>query len=244
MDQIRNEAGGRYVVILPRMTKRQANQSWPVIFINGDEELLDFMKEEALLPLTHAVAVMALSSCRQDDFTPWPGPPLNSRFPAFGGKADAWLAWLMRHVLPAVREEYPVSSKRSETGLLGQSLGGMAALYAQMTDCSKAFGRIAAISPSCWYPGFLDRFQAGLKHIPDTAYYVSCGEAEGAKSVDIKREMVRNNRRLIEFLTEIQGKERVVSHWDDGGHRDYLEERYRRAFNWLQQDRSQSGLHR
>lgn len=235
MDQIRNEDGRQYVTILPKeMEREEGKKDWPVILVNGDGDLLDFMRKEKLLPLNHAVAVVAVSFCRQDDFTPWPEPSLNARFPAFGGKADAWLSWLKDHVLPAVREEYPVSKERKRTGMVGQSLGGLAALYAQMTDCYEEFGRIAAISPSCWYPEFLDRFPEGLKHNPDTSWYISCGTEEGAKAQDIKRSMVGNNRRLVKFLTDVQGSERVVSHWDDGGHRDYLVMRYRRAFLWLQ----------
>lgn len=235
MDQMRNGNGRSYVVILPKGMEGEGDKKdWPLIFINGDRDLLAYMREERLLPLTHAVSVMAISGCRQDDFTPWPGPSLNAGFPDFGGKADSWLGWIKHEVLPEVRGEYPVSGERKKTGLLGQSLGGLAALYAQTTDCCEDFGRIAAVSPSCWYPDFLARLKDGLLYRPDTSWYVSCGKAEGAESADRKKDMVCNNQKLLKFLTETQGAEWVTSYWDDGGHRDYLKERYRKAFLWLQ----------
>lgn len=239
MNQILDDNGSAYVVFYPKGADGEADKDedkgdWPLILINGDKDLLDFMRGEKLLPLTHAVAVMALSPCRQDDFTPWPEPPLNTKFPAFGGKADEWLLWLKHGILPAVREKHPVSREAGRTALLGQSLGGLLALYAQMTDCANDFGRIAAVSPSCWYPEFLERFKRDMKPCPDTAFYISCGTAEGERARDIKRNMVSNNRKLLEFLVETQGAGLVTSYWDDGGHKDYLSKRYQKAFLWLQ----------
>lgn len=232
MKEIKEMDGKKYAVFLPGETS--ASRPWPILLLNGDADMLKLLEQEKLLPLKCCLAVMPLSDNRLDDFTPWPKPALNSRFPDFGGRADVYLSWVTDGLIPHIRCTYPVSQSPAKTGMLGQSLGGLAALYSQTVCGGNVFGHTAAISPSCWYPGFLPHMKSHLPKTSDTRWFISCGRKEGMGHGDIKRNAPVKALLMMEMLTARYGKDQVLFHWDDGGHGDFLPLRYRLALSWME----------
>lgn len=239
MHEIKKLDERNYAVFLPR--EASARRPWPLILLNGDSSMLSLLEREGLLPLKGCLAVMPLSKNRLDDFTPWPEKALNSRFPDFGGKADDYLSWISKELLPKVQSSYPVSSTPEGTGLLGQSLGGLLALYSQTVPQGGSFGNVAAISPSCWYPGFLSYMETHLPDQSDTRWFISSGMEEGKGHPDIKQNAVLQNRRMTELLAKQYGNENVSTQWDNGGHHDDLPFRYSHALSWLENASNASG---
>lgn len=233
MDE-KNELSGRsYGVFLP--WEAAARTPWPVILLNGDASMLALLEEEGLLPLKNCLVVMSLSENRLDDFTPWPERALNSRFPDFGGKAGNYLAWIAEDLLPYIQGTYPVCQTPSGRGMLGQSLGGLLVLYAQTIRKWNVFGHEAAISPSCWYPGFIPYMEANLPDQSQTRWFISCGTKEGKGQFDIKKSGVQKSRRMMALLREQYGEQQVWEQWDNGGHHDNLPLRYKHALSWLEE---------
>lgn len=232
MYEIKELDGRGYAIFLPR--EAAAKTPWPLILLNGDASMLELLERERLLPLKRCLGVMPLSKNRLDDFTPWPERALSSRFPDFGGKADEYLSWIWGVLLPSIQGEYPVSNSPAETGMLGQSLGGLLTLYIQTGRPGTRFGYAAAISPSCWYPGFLPYMKDHLPEYSDTRWYISCGTEEGKGHPDIKQNSVQQSRCMMEFLTKRYGNAHVTTQWDQGGHHDHLPLRYGRALSWLE----------
>lgn len=232
MNEIQEQSGRAYTVFLPQ--EPEANTPWPLILLNGDPSMLELLERENLLPLKRCLAVMPLSENRLDDFTPWPKQALNSRFPDFGGKAEIYLSWMVTVLLPHIWREYPVCTSSDGTGMLGQSLGGLLALYSQTVYAGKAFGHAAAISPSCWYPGFLSYMEKNLPKRWDTRWYLSCGTEEGKGQVGVKQSAVLQSRRMMELLAKQYGTNHVAVQWDKGGHHDNLPLRYKHALSWME----------
>ena len=118
------------------------------------------------------------------DLTPWPSDPVFGKV-GFGDGARRTLDMLLGKVLPQLGEELPnMGEKQSQLAkqlpnvgkpyICGYSLAGLFALWAAYeTD---AFAGAAAVSPSVWYPGWLD--YAGKNEIKVPEVYLSLGLKE------------------------------------------------------------------
>lgn len=108
------------------------------------------------------------------DFSPWPAPRAFSGGEDFAGGADRYLETLLRTLLPAIEAKLPHPPR--VRCLAGYSLAGLFAVYA----CTKTdrFDRIASLSGSLWYDGFLSYLQStGLRRTLDFAFF-SLGDRE------------------------------------------------------------------
>ena len=87
-----------------------------------------------------------------DDLTPWPADPIFKKGKPFGGKAEDYLARLETEIIPSIEREMGIVP--DERWLLGVSLAGLFAVWASAR--SRLFSRIASISGSFWYHGFVE----------------------------------------------------------------------------------------
>ncbi len=60
-------------------------------------------------------------------------------------RADFYLDWIKKALIPFIEENYPVSRKRPDRFLIGSSMGGLISLYALMST-PKTFGGSACLS--------------------------------------------------------------------------------------------------
>jgi predicted alpha/beta superfamily hydrolase len=111
---------------------------------------------------------------REAELTPW---PTEGR----GGRADAFLDWVVHAVVPRTRERFLLPEGALGAVVGGASWGGLLALHAHFAY-PHLFGGALALSPSCWVGNFA--IFESLRHRerpPFSRIYIDCGgrEAEG-----------------------------------------------------------------
>jgi enterochelin esterase family protein len=84
-----------------------------------------------------------------------------------------YLAFLTDELIPHVEARLPVSGKREERGILGTSMGGLAALYFAYAR-PNVFGMAAVQSPAFWVKPEIFAFCEQAKNLP-VKLYLSCG---------------------------------------------------------------------
>lgn len=192
----------------------------PVIFLVGESE------ERAaglLAAVQKAKWNCALAAVPVSDWnaqlSPWPGKAVFRGGEDFAGGADAFFDALMAEVPRILRE-----AGSDCACIMGYSLAGLFALYAATkTD---AFARVAALSPSVWYEGFLDYF---AKNLPAKGrFYLSLGRKEEKTGNAVLRTVGDNLRAVQQMLGED-----VPLAMHDGGHYTDVEKRMIAAIEWL-----------
>lgn len=163
------------------------------------------------------------------DFTPWPAEAVWEGEP-FSGEGENYLRFLTDHALPYLSNKYGVSDAADRL-IAGYSLGGLFALWvACETD---AFGQVASLSGSTWYPGFIEYVKM---HMPreNQRVYLSLGDREPFGGPPVLREVGRCTEELYALL---QAAERDVKfEWNRGGHAKGVENRWRKALRWAAAD--------
>lgn len=165
-----------------------------------------------LLP-TPRPALAALSGVDWNrDLSPWTMPKVFQRGEDFGGGGPAFLDTLTRCILPEVEKELgfiPVSRV-----IAGYSLAGLFALWtATRTDC---FNRVASMSGSLWFDGFMDYFASRpVSNRLDQAY-LSLGDQEKNTANRRMASVEECTCRAAELLKK-QGIE-VTCELNSGGH--------------------------
>lgn len=117
---------------------------------------------------------------------------------------------------------------RNKTIFLGgYSLSGLFSLWA--TYNSKTIQGIAAVSPSVWYPGFLE-FVKG--HSPYAgSIYLSLGKKEEKTKNEMVSKVGMNIRSIYEDLKEKSCS--TILEWNEGNHFQEPEIRTAKGFLWL-----------
>lgn len=114
------------------------------------------------------------------DMSPWAGPSLTKRGEPFAGGADAYLPVLERIM---AKVERMFDFKPLWRGLVGYSMAGLFALYTlYRTD---VFDRIASVSGSLWYWGFVDYVSEHTAVNRPQCIYMSLGDKEGQVKDDV-----------------------------------------------------------
>lgn len=156
------------------------------------------------------------------DLSPWEAPSVFGDR-AFSGGAAETLDWLLMELLPALRAEAPDRA----FFLGGYSLAGLFALWAAYrTD---AFAGVAAVSPSVWFPGFLD---ACRESEPQTGVvYLSLGEREAATRQPVMATVETAIRALQKMLCDAGVP--CCLEWNPGNHFQDVEQRMAKGFRFL-----------
>ena len=160
------------------------------------------------------------------DFTPWPAPGIREG-EVFSGEAGAYLDFLTGTALPYLEREFGASRRPEERGILGYSLGGLLALWAQRQG--KTFRLAGSLSGSLWYPGWLDYLE---EHPPrrEEKVYLSLGDREEYGGPPLLRTVGDCTRRAHQ-LYEASGAETVLE-WNRGGHGKGVDGRWSKALAW------------
>ncbi len=116
--------------------------------------------EEKLPSLSQELPPALLFFAQADgdrDFTPWPAPGVREG-ETFTGEAEAYLRSSPRPPCPIWKKNTGPAPGRRGRAILGYSLGGLFALWAQRQG--GAFQAAGSLSGSLWYPGWLDYSKA------------------------------------------------------------------------------------
>ena len=106
----------------------------------------------------------------EDDLTPWPTDAMGKDEGRAGARDT--LNRITDEIIKDISDRYPLADRRYY--LVGYSLAGLFALWA--TYNSDIFAGAAAVSPSVWYPGWLEYIKSHKPMAEDI--YLSIGSKE------------------------------------------------------------------
>lgn len=166
-----HEPPGRRLVQRPHTERRGLSEGLAIVA--HQHVLLHPDKVVAGTEPLIVVEVPSSSRGRRADFTPpWDGGPADAQ-------ADRYFEFLRTEALPAIAEAYRVGETQV---LVGNSLGGLFALYALLAD-PLLFEGYFAFSPSVWIVDeeILRELEGatGRELQAPTSLYLSLGDAEG-----------------------------------------------------------------
>ncbi|MET7637275.1 enterochelin esterase [Streptomyces sp. NPDC005438] len=136
------------------------------------------------------------------------------------GAHEEYVHFLAEELLPWARDRWPLSQDPGRTVIAGQSLGGMAALYAGLRRPDR-FGRLLAQSPSLWWrPGHPPEVP---RQLPDGRPWLADRFAErpaveGAPRPRVHLEVGRYEGTMVDLCHQLRDT------LDDLGHRVTLTE--------------------
>lgn len=160
------------------------------------------------------------------ELTPWSAPPTFGKVP-FGDKADETLDFIRTQLLPELQTRGIYQQDTMNCLLGGYSLAGLFALWAgYQTDC---FDGIAAVSPSVWFPRWIDYASSHKPLVPIA--YLSLGDKEEKTKNPIMSQVGNAIRRQHELL-EGQGIKTILE-WNLGNHFADSDKRTAKGFAWL-----------
>ncbi len=158
------------------------------------------------------------------ELTPWTNDPVFGK-EGFGDGAPETLAFILESVIPALKEAYP--SKKRRYYLAGYSLAGLFALWsAYQTD---VFRGIAAVSPSVWYPGWIEFMKERTIRVSDV--YLSLGDKEEKARNRVMASVGDAIRSQYDTLAEAGVN--TVLEWNPGNHFMDSEIRTAKGLAWL-----------
>jgi len=169
------------------------------------------------------VAIPNMGEARIDEYSPFRDEARG------GGRGEAYVAFIVRTLKPAIDARFRTRTERTHTGIMGSSLGGLISLYAFFREPA-VFGFAGVMSPSLWFanraifpfvaahPGWSGRL------------YLDIGTLEG-------RHHVRNARLMARLLRKSTARPRLNVMYVEGRGARHSEEawsqRFERAVRFL-----------
>lgn len=172
---------------------------------------------------------------RIDEYTPWPAKALSDKFADFGGKGSEYIAFVGEELKPFIDRQYRTKPGRSDTGIIGASLGGLISMYAAYKR-PDLFGKIGSISGSYWYEGFVEYMRGNGIGGADWRVYMYVGGAEGAQKTGVQKDMVIRTKEAYGLLLEQGldgGRVRLAIDEDAVHERSCFIQRFPEALRWM-----------
>ena len=162
----------------------------------------------------------------QSELTPWTSPAVFGKVP-FGEGASATLSFIKDTLIPQLEQMELFDKNGMQCVFGGYSLAGFFALWSSYQ--TKLFGGIAAVSPSVWYPQWMEYAE---KNRPlATSVYLSLGDKE-EKTKNPTMAQVGNCIRKQQELLTAQGISTILE-WNPGNHFQHSDERTAKGFAWI-----------
>lgn len=188
-------------------------------------ELLDKELEHirSLTDTPFALAAFEITEWNSE-LSPWAAPPVFGSEP-FGSGAGETLAYIEETLIPELTERYS-PNKDIPIILGGYSLAGLFALWAAYN--SDRFDPVAAVSPSVWFPGWLEYISDRAPYAK--SIYLSLGKKEEKTRNKTMAAVGDNIRRQYSLLKELDLD--VTLEWNEGNHFTEPEVRTAKGFAW------------
>jgi len=162
----------------------------------------------------------------QSELTPWSAPAVFGKMP-FGDGAVGTLSFVTGVLVPWLTEHGFYLPNSSHCLLGGYSLAGLFALWVGYQ--SDFFGGIAAVSPSVWYPHWVQ--YAEKNHPCASSVYLSLGDMEERTRNPIMAQVGNSIRCQYQLL---QNQEvNTLLEWNPGNHFKDSAIRMAKGFAWL-----------
>jgi predicted alpha/beta superfamily hydrolase len=145
-----------------------------------------------------------------------------------GGKADLYLEFLVKTVMPYVEKNYRVKKGKNHTSIGGSSLGGLISFYATL-KYPELFGKAMVFSPAFWFnPEIFKLFENTKKYTAKV--YFMCGDSEDEN-------MEPDMRKMIHLLHEKRCSCKMLDKYEvikGGKHNEKLwQQNFAKAYLWL-----------
>ncbi len=219
-------------VYLP-LSYKTGKQHYPVIYMQDGQNLFDkttayageWEVDETLDRLKADVIVIGIehgNEKRMEELTPFKNAEYG------GGKADAYLEFIVKTLKPYVDQHYRTKVKAKDTCLFGSSLGGLTSFYGAL-KYPEVFGKAGVFSPSFWFSDEIYKYVEGKGKIKTKIYFL-CGDNES-------KDMVPDLNKMDKLLDEKRcyclklTKKAIIK---DGQHNEKLWcEGFEGAYKWL-----------
>ena len=193
-------------------TKIFGNEKSDIILIQmvDERELSTMERETECLKSMTDKDFCLIAVCVNDwntDLSPWKAPAIygNERF---GDGAEETLSWVINNII--FKDNTDENDNRRYI-LGGYSLAGLFALYSAYR--TNLFDSIAAVSPSVWFPGFVEYAK---KHDVFADYiYLSLGDKEEKAKNDTLAMVGDCIRELADYYDTVID---VTLEWNEGNH--------------------------
>ena len=162
----------------------------------------------------------------QSELTPWTVPAVFGKIP-FGDEAIATLSFIKDILIPQMEQKQLFDKDKMKCVLGGYSLAGFFALWSAYQ--TELFDGIAAVSPSVWYPQWME--YAEINKPLATSVYLSLGDKEEKTKNPTMAQVGNCIRKQHELLTT-QGINTIFE-WNPGNHFQHSDERTARGFAWV-----------
>ncbi|MFC4720881.1 alpha/beta hydrolase [Geojedonia litorea] len=218
-----------------------SNSSYQVIYMHDAQNLFDektsyvgeWKIDEYLDALeTNPSIIVGIehgNEKRIDELTPF----TNEKYG--GGKADAYLNFIIETLKPVVDSTYRTLSSKENTIIWGSSLGGLTSLYAVL-KYPATFGKAGVFSPAIWInKDELFRFIASSNIDSNKKFYFLVGSEEG-KSTDSISIMVTDQHEIVKLLKEkgVNNNHIIDRVIPEGHHNETLwSTNFPEAYQWL-----------
>ena len=206
----------------------QGNRDAKIVLLQiiGEHEL-SFIEDElshikAITKSTDFLFVTVQVDSWNDDLSPWVTEPIFGDA-AFAGNAEKLLIRIKNEVI------VPLLSDNQDIKIFagGYSLAGLFVLWA--TYQTNLFEGIAAVSPSVWFPGFVD-FVNNNKILTNRVY-LSLGDKEAKTRNQILAQVANDIRDVYRSLED--NKLSCILAWNQGNHFKEPALRMAKGFAWL-----------
>ena len=162
----------------------------------------------------------------QSELTPWTAPAVFGKVP-FGDGAVATLSFIKDTLIPQLEQKQLFDKDKMRCVLGGYSLAGFFALWS--TYQAELFDGIAAVSPSVWYPQWME--YAEINKPLANCVYLSLGDKE-EKTKNPTMAQVGNCIRKQQELLTAQGINTILE-WNPGNHFQHSDKRTAKGLAWL-----------
>ena len=203
---------------------------YPVLYMHDAQTLFDaktsfageWNVDETLEQLDAQVIVVGIehgNDRRIDELTPFAHEKYN------GGKADAYLDFLVSSLKPEIDKLYRTKTNAKNTAIMGSSLGGLVSFYAVL-KYPGVFGKAGVFSPSFWFSEEIYAYADKSGSLKGKRFFFLCGNREDDK-------MVPDMLRMVSKISD-KGAETTEKIIDAGEHNESLwRSNFAKAFKWL-----------
>ncbi|PHK48898.1 alpha/beta hydrolase [Staphylococcus edaphicus] len=211
---------------LPKHYFKTNEATYPLVIVQDGDYLFKDIEHDVIF-------VGIVANNRNQDYTPWESTVNDIEY---GGQAQDYVTWVADVLIPYLRKCFRISHNRDEIGIAGASFGGLVSLYA-LFKRPDVFGNYIFISPSVWYPQFIDFMKSqSIIRAPQHVYWY-VGHHEGKQSNHLNRYMVPRTEQAVEILNELLVSEQSEFYFvtdRKGIHRKrYFKKYFNKAINKL-----------
>ncbi|MCO4783491.1 MAG: esterase [Candidatus Cloacimonetes bacterium] len=219
------------IVYLPPSYKSDSKKHYPVLYMNDGNNLFDantaFMGREWEVDnttqelisknLIEEIIIVGIYNTmgRLEEYTPTKSKQHG------GGKANLYLDFISKELMPVIEKEFRVKTGPENTGLMGSSLGGLVSLYAGF-EYSQYFGKVGVISPSLWWDDkYMFREYIPKQKKNSTKIWMDMGTKEGMDSKGVSHALL-DTQNMNKLLKE-KGYDQDLFYFEhqDAAHDEY-----------------------